>query len=446
MARIEERTSRSKNRFQLAGSNALDQVYAEKLKSGVGVSLATVLAAAANRKTLNQRQDTLDKAVLTRRQRANAIMSGASVAKEDTNFSSSTSSFSAAAAEVEQPLVKANWEKTEKYDAYAIAAVSGTRDFSKDPAQGSGYGAADGHGFDPEREREERKRVRIERERNARENISRERPLSPMKRTGEDWLAYRRPETVAAVGRGGGGDVGVDGEILHKLPGDKHAQNHDGVHENRARFAGGEVDFDARAAAQETRPREPALAGLRLLGPGAGDDYSAAAAADRAVRAVLHNGRNTASDVRRSQLDWQSAQTKQSSWWVQDLQRRSPDKKTTRAHRPTERPSEHDVPFAVPDTLRTPPRTRISRRSTPSPTGKFPAQSAAALCRACSDGLFVVTGRHTPGGSRRLSPLQKTAPLVLAEFAQNESYLRAKTPWTGGGFRHPRDHDDLMLM
>ena len=408
MALIEERARKSKNRFQMAGSSVLDQVFTSKLKSGVGVYLATVAAAASNKKKLQERQDNLDPQALTRRQRANAIMAGTFVGAKETSFSSNTSA--SAAAEAEKPVVKASWAKTEKYDAFGIAGTAGSRNFSKDPALPRYLSSAGG----PEIES-------IESPSRKKRESSRERPLSPVKRSGEDWMnnaqpmRKTQPSTVA-----GGGAVGV-----YSLPGDKHVLNHDGVYENRARCARGEVNFCARGAAQETRP--PALAGLRLLRPENSADSAPpdllGRAADRAVRAVLHvhNGRSTASGISRSQLERQSAQTTMSSWREQE-RGRSPDKKARRAQRPTEQPTGVDLPFAVPGTLRTPPRKSMSRRATPSP-------------------------------SRRLSPLQssplhfqKTAPVVLAEFAQNESNLRAKTPWTGGGFRLPKDHDDLILM
>jgi CRP-like cAMP-binding protein len=387
-AEVEERISENQNRFKQAGAKFLDNALMERLRTGQDVSLHTVVAAARNRNTMNARQQNIEKHVLSRRQRAYAIMSGSQIDAVETSYGSHTESSSAVehrtgndASPVKNATAK--WAKTEKWEP----EETGTRDFEKDPVKPR-YLSLKTAGEVAVASSPITKVT-------AAQTIPS--PLRPLRRTLFE---------IESSSGGHTGDIGI-----YRMPVDKHARAKDGVHENRARYTG---DLGQHNYARQVN--DPVhLAGRTLV--------SAEAAQDSAVRAVVHNGRSTATNMLRSQEDFQTTR----EHFEHDYSSPSPSGATRGSSRSHRRPTEQEVPLMVPETMKTGGSSPYGR------PGGSPHRRGIATA-------------PSPGAGRRLSPLQKTAPVVLAEFAKHQDFLRAKTPWTGGGFRRPRDHEDLALL
>ena len=219
-------------------------------------------------------------------------------------------------------------------------------------------------------------------------------PLSPL------------PRRLYEIQPGGSG-TSMDEIGIYRMPADKHARATGGVHENRARYAGdlGGIQHQGH---------------LSALWHGGGHDASQLAGrplasnCNHAVRTVVHNGRSTATDLVQSQQ--RSSGRFDYAVGVESplrphasIGRRSPNSR---------RPTEQHNPIFIPETIGSLEALQKGLSTTPSPS----------------------RNRRQP------SPSHATAPVVLAEMARHQKFMREKTPWTGGGFRRPNDPDDLALL
>jgi hypothetical protein len=204
------------------------------------------------------------------------------------------------------------------------------------------------------------------------------------------------------------------------MPEDKHARARDGVHENRARNTGemSGMQHHGHLSTFWEGGRDASQPAGRSLG--IKNDYT------YAVRAVVHNGRSTATGL---------LQAPQSSSPGQFDRDTSPLHSHDSVGRPSpkyRRPTEQQIPIFIPETI-----------------GAEPLQQGQEPTMAGLQALNKLRVSTTPSPTRsrrRPSPLRGTAPVVLAEMARHQKFMRAKTPWTGGGFRRPRDQGSRPLL
>ncbi len=396
---LEERAEDSRMRLKQAGAKILDQEFLKRLESEPAVSLHTVVSAARNRSAIVQREKSIEKRTLSRRQRAQAIMSGAQIDSCATSYTSHTESSAHSPAAVR----KADWSKTAKWEP----GQTGTRNFAKDPVQprylgpkraapapasqapaaGAGEAATGPKAHAPSTSQMPGQRVAAAKS-----------PLKPL---------TRRMYEIESGGNGRNTDeVGI-----YRMPEDKHARARDGVHENRARYTGELRSIQSQGNLSPSRSSQQA--GRQL---GSKQDYA------YAVRAVVHNGRSTATSLLQPQ---QSSSPGQFDRDLSPLQSYDSVGRPSPKHR---RPTEQQIPIFTPETI-----------------GADALQQATMSGQALTR-LRVSTTPSPTRSRRRPSPLHATAPVVLAEMARHQHFMRVKTPWTGGGFRRPRDQEDLTML